>query len=204
MEFWQLISKRIDSYMTNKMGLSQDEAARLRSRYLEAQGTTLKGLMRDFDIDPSDYLAYVHQLDYPRLIQPDPELRKSLESLPQTKYIFTNASAAHAYHVLDALGLTDQFRGVIDVVAMGYANKPDEIAYIRALELIGSPDPETCLMADDRLQNLLPAHAMGMTTVLVGPKTPGEADIHLDRLAELPSAMPSLLDGFRAEGAPHG
>jgi len=189
--------------MTHKMGLSPAEAGRLRSSYLEAQGTTLQGLMRDFEIDPSDYLTYVHKLDYPSLISPDSELRQVLESLPQKKYVFTNASAEHARNVLDALQLADLFSGIIDIVAVGYANKPDRIAYVRALELIGSPAPEVCLLADDHLENLRPAHAMGMTTVLVGSRTSQDVDVQIDRLAELPRALPHLMDGVRPEERLH-
>lgn len=180
--------------MTERMGLSVDEARRLRSAYLEAQGTTLKGLMGDFQIDPADYLTYVHQLDYHALLHPDPELRQALISLPQTKYVFTNASAEHAHNVLAALRLTDVFQGVIDIVAMGYANKPEATAYAFALEFVGAP-AEACLMADDRVANLLPAAALGMTTVLVGDGDSINVDISVDRLAHLPNALPQLLQG---------
>jgi len=199
---WRLISDRIDAYMTDRLGLSTAEAGRLRSSYLEAQGTTLHGLMGDFEIDPSDYLTFVHDLDYPSLLSPDRELRRVLESLPQTKYIFTNASAEHARNVLDALRLEDLFSGIIDIVAVDYANKPDRIAYVRALELIGAPDPEACLLADDRSVNLRPAHAMGMTTVLVGPGARQDVDAQIDCLAELPHALPHLLDAGQSDGRP--
>ncbi len=205
---WRLISDRIDDYMIDRMELPPEEARRLRSNYLEAQGTTLKGLMGDFDIDPSDYLTFVHQLDYPSLIHPDAELRQMLESLPQVKYVFTNASAEHARKVLAALGLTDVFSGIIDIVALGYANKPEHLAYVRALELIGSPDPQGCLMADDRLENLLPARAMGMTTVLVGSGAgmgvDAGVDVRIDRLADLPSVLPHLRDGPQPQGTRRG
>jgi len=196
---WRLISDRIDAYMTDRLGLSTAEAGRLRSSYLEAQGTTLQGLMRDYEIDPSGYLTFVHDLDYPSLLGPDSELRQVLESLPQTKYIFTNASAEHARNVLDALQLEDLFSGIIDIVAVDYANKPDRMAYVRALELIGGPPPEVCLLADDRLVNLRSAHAMGMTTVLVGSGPGQDVDAQIDRLSELPHALPHLLDGNQFE-----
>lgn len=201
---WELVSKRIDAYMTDRLGLPGDEASRLRALYLEAQGTTLKGLMRDFAIDPSDYLAYVHQLDYESLIHPDPQLRAALEGLPQTRVVFTNASAAHAAHVLAALEIEDLFSDIIDIVALQYANKPDREAYVKALDLLGSPAPEHCLLADDRLVNLLPAKDMGMTTVLVGPNKQPGADVYIDHLSQLPDALPRLMDGTSPNGDRHG
>ena len=201
---WQIISERIDAYMTDRLGLPLEEARRLRSVYLDAQGTTLKGLMGDFELDPSDYLAYVHQLDYSAFIHPDPVLRSALESLPQAKVVFTNASADHARYVLAALKLTDLFSEIIDIVALGYANKPDEEAYLRALDLIGSPAPASCLLADDRLVNLVPAKDLGMTTVLVGPANGSGADVHIERLSDLPRAMPQLLGGLPFSRNSHG
>lgn len=201
---WKRISKRIDAYMADRMGIPPGEAKRLRSSYLEAQGTTLRGLMQDFNIDPLDYLTFVHQLDYQAVILPDPELRSALESLPQAKYVFTNASASHAQSVLAALRMTDAFSGIIDIVAIGYANKPEPLAYTRALELIGSPSPETCLLADDRIENLRPAKAMGMTTVLVGGRALEGADLQIEHLAELPNALPRLLEAAHHEHCPDG
>jgi putative hydrolase of the HAD superfamily len=192
---WRVVSDRIDSYMTDRLGLSSEEAQRLRTLYLDTQGTTLRGLMRDFQIDPPAYLDYVHQLDYERLIQFDPALRHALEALPQQKVVFTNASADHARKVLAALHLTDLFSGLVDIVALDYANKPEPEAYTRALALIGESHASACLIADDRIRNLLPARAMGMMTVLVGSGPTDEVDARIDRLADLPSALPSLLDG---------
>ena len=190
--------------MVNRIGLSPKEARTLRASYVGMHGTTLTGLMGDFPIDPADYLTYVHQLDYEALIHPDPELRRALEVLPQARYVFTNGSAEHARNTLDALRLTDLFRGIIDIVALDYANKPDPKSYTRALALIGAPDPEACLLADDRIQNLGAASALGMTTVLVGPGPSEAADARVDRLADLPNALPWLLDPIFPADDGHG
>jgi putative hydrolase of the HAD superfamily len=200
---WEQISTRIDAYMRERLGLSSAEITFRRQRYVSAFGTTLTGLMHDFDIDPADYLEFVHQVDYAALLKPDPELREALLALPQSKSIFTNASREHALHVLEAVGLGGLFEHIIDIVSLDYRNKPLPEAYVRAVTLAGASTANACLMADDRPVNLAPARELGMTTVLVGPGPSQAADIHLGRLAELPQAIAALVGSPAGSRADH-
>jgi putative hydrolase of the HAD superfamily len=197
---WEQITGRIDAYMSQKLGLSAAEIALRRAEYVATFGTTLTGLMRDFSIEPVDYLEFVHQVDYRAVLKPDKLLRQALLSLPQAKAIFTNASRDHAEHVLAALGLQGVFNHILDIVSLGYVNKPMPEAYQRAVALVGADSPRACLMADDRAINLAPARDLGMTTVMVGPGASNQADVHLVRLADLPQALPELLRFPHATG----
>jgi putative hydrolase of the HAD superfamily len=72
----------------------------------------------------------------------------------------------HAERVLDRLGVGRHFAGVFDIVAAGYLPKPERAAYeglIRAHAL----DPLRAALIEDLPRNLVPAAALGMTTVLV-------------------------------------
>jgi len=130
-------------------------------------------------------------------IGPDPELRQLLLSLPQKKWIFTNADSGHARRVLDVLGLQDLFIGIVDVRAIQFACKPEAEAYDRAMRLAGEIDPHNCVMLDDSPRNLAPAHELGFFTVLVGMAEPDPAaDRSVRNLTELPNTAPELwLDG---------
>jgi putative hydrolase of the HAD superfamily len=71
---------------------------------------------------------------------------------------------------------------MFDIIASGYAPKPDNAAFDRFFSHTGA-DPARAAMFEDLARNLAPAHQRGMTTVLVrsgrdwGPIA-GESDGH--------------------------
>ena len=81
--------------------------------------------------------------------------------------IFTNASRTHAERVLDVLGVRHHFDQIVDVGDMEYKSKPEPSSYRRICDMLDRP-PETCILVEDNVRNLLPAKELGMTTVLVG------------------------------------
>lgn len=191
---WTAIGERIQTYVMNRLGVSYDEATRLRRSYFEQYGTTLNGLWHLHAVDPHDYLAFVHDIPLESMIRPDPDLRSMLQTLPQKRVVFTNASRAHAERVLAALDVASEIDSIIDLVALEMVNKPEAPAYERALGLAGETDPHRCVLADDLPQNLLPARALGMTTVLVGARqADGGCDLRIERIADLTRALPDLL-----------
>ncbi len=190
---WGAIKDRMNQYMQELLGLPLEQVTALRQAYLENFGTTLRGLQHNYQVDPDAYLAYVHNLPLEEYIQPDPELRATLLSLPQRRWVFTNADADHARRVLSRLGMVDCFEGIVDIRATGYVCKPEEIAYQRALALAGESDPQRCVLFDDALRNLIPARALGFHTVLVGRDGPNpKVDHSLASLDDLRQAMPGL------------
>ncbi len=169
---WPEIKRRIGAYMTERMGIPSQEAARLREHYLKTCGTTLRGLQRYHNVDSDDFLAFVHDLPLDHYLKPDPTLRPLLLHLPAQRWIFTNADAAHARRVLRFLNLEDCFDGLIDVRALGWLAKPETEAYQRAQTLAGNPPPEACLLLDDSPRNTLGALHCGWHAVLISPYAP--------------------------------
>jgi putative hydrolase of the HAD superfamily len=197
---WPAIRDRMSEYMVERLGLPMEEVIPLRRQYFETYGTTLRGLQVHFQVDADDFLAYVHDLPLERYIQPNAGLAAILGSLPQRKWIFTNADEAHARRVLKVLGLADCFQGIADVRALHFYCKPEQEAYLRALSLAGETEAERCVLFDDSPRNLAPAAALGFTTVLVAinapavQTTPDLAGINyvIPSLACLPLALPQL------------
>lgn len=195
---WTAIRDRMHTYMAELVALPSNEIEALRQNYLDSYGTTLRGLQIHYQIDTDKYLAYVHDLPLAKFIHPDPDLNMLLSSLPQRKYIFTNADVQHARRVLDILQIQNWFEQIIDIRALGFICKPDPNAYKRALEIAGITKPEECILFDDALRNLKPARELGWYTVLVGD-TRGDsgADQSIRSLHELFQAMPQLWDSLR-------
>jgi len=147
---WEMIRTRMQHYMLEEMGLPPEQVPELRHRLWKQYGTTLRGLQAEFEVDVEDFLDYVHDVPVEEHIPVDSNLYRVLQELPHRKFIFTNAYTAHAKRVLDHLGVSDQFEGIIDIYAM--------MPYI----------PEKCLLVDDSPDNLATAKALGMATMSIG------------------------------------
>lgn len=190
---WEAILTRMHAYMHKIVNLPEEQLSALRQQYLETYGTTLMGLQQHYHVNTDEYLAYVHDLPLEQFIQPDPALRQLLLSLPQQRWIFTNADINHARRVLNLLGTQDCFEGIIDVHAIQFKPKPTLPAYQTALQLSGQQDPAHCILLDDAPRNLAPAREMGFFTILVGTdQAHPAAHLSIRSLHHLPEAMPEL------------
>lgn len=168
------IIERILHYMVHKVGIPADDVPAKRLIYNQQHGTALRGLMHEFHIDPTEYLAFVHDLNLSDFFGASPPLARMLEEIPLRKVIFTNADQPHAERVLNTLQVRPFFDQIFDIVALSYKNKPDPLAYKQVLNLLGVPG-ECCIMVDDTPRNLIPAKDLGMTTILVDGAGPAMA-----------------------------
>ncbi|MFH1634240.1 MAG: pyrimidine 5'-nucleotidase [Chloroflexota bacterium] len=190
---WKAIRQRIDLYLHARMGLPLDEIPQLRHDFFVNHGTTLRGLQIHYQVDPVDYLNFVHDLPLRDYLQPDPELREMLLSMPRRRWIFTNSDAGHAHRVMSILGIEECFEGMVDVWAMEPHCKPRREAYQLALDLTGVADPGACALLDDSTRNLAPAREMGFFTVLVGHNgSHPAADRSLIDIHDLPKVVPEF------------
>ena len=194
---WSAIRDRMGEYMAERLGLPRDEIPALRRQYFETYGTTLRGLQKHYQVDADDYLAYVHDVPLDAYLHQDERLRELLLSLPQHRWIFTNADSHHAARVLQKIGVSDCFEGIIDVRAIGFACKPEREAYLRAMALANESDPRNCVLLDDSPVNLAGAHELGMITILVGQNgSHPAATFALPNLSKLREVMPQLWTVF--------
>ncbi len=195
---WDAIRQRMSLYMHERLGMSWDVIPTLRRHYFETYGTTLRGLQLHHQVDADDYLNYVHDLPVHDFIQPDPELRQMIVTLPLRRFIFTNADRDHAQRVLEVLGVADCFQAIIDVRAIQFYCKPEPEAYRIALHLAQVDSPQRCIYLDDSLANLTAARAMGFFTILVGQEEPEpQVDLSIRYVKDLRSRMPQLWDNHR-------
>jgi putative hydrolase of the HAD superfamily len=164
-DLFSQIDIRMRSYIARFLGLDLDEAYALQKKYFSEYGTSMRGLMDLHGLDPAPFLAHVHDIDV-SILDPAPLLEKALSALPGRKLVFTNASVAHARRVLDRLGVDHHFNDIFDIVAAEYRPKPEPEIYRKLIEQ-HVIDPRRTVMVEDMARNLLPAAALGMTTVWV-------------------------------------
>jgi putative hydrolase of the HAD superfamily len=159
------VDRRIGEFIADLLQVDAAEARRLQKQYFQEYGTTLRGLMTHHGMTPAAFLDYVHAIDVTPVPQ-SPALGQALAALEGRKLIFTNGSVAHAERVMARLGVGHHFEGVFDIVAADYQPKPNPATYAAMIARHGV-DPRAAAMFEDLPRNLVPAHALGMTTVLV-------------------------------------
>jgi putative hydrolase of the HAD superfamily len=115
-------------------------------------------------IDPQDFLKYVHDICIEKYLQADARLDAMLVRLPQTKAIFTNAPADYARRVLRVLGIAKHFADIFDINFIAYQSKPAQTAYAKVVGALPVRSEE-CLIVEDTARNLAPAKKLGMKTV---------------------------------------
>ena len=155
----------MNQYICERLSLSPEGAAELRRTYFREHGTTLRGLMTRDDIDPHEFLAFVHDIDL-ACVPPDPALAAALKELGGRKIVHTNGSTRHAQRLLDHLELSQSFCGIVDIVAADFDPKPALAGYQLLLRRHAVAAP-TALMVEDIARNLAPAAGLGMTTAWV-------------------------------------
>ncbi|MEL6549069.1 MAG: pyrimidine 5'-nucleotidase [Pseudomonadota bacterium] len=170
------IERRMASFISRRLSVSDEAAHDLRSRYWANHGTTLAGLMAHHDVEPGEFLADVHDIDFTGLA-PHPPLADALDLLPGRKIIFTNGDVPYARNVLTAIGLAESFDALYGIEHARYIPKPAAEAFEAIIALDGLA-PERAVMFEDTQRNLEVPHALGMTTVYVGPDAAAGPHVH--------------------------
>ena len=160
-----LIDERMGAYIQRLLECDAAEARRVQKSHFHTHGTTLAGLMKEHGVDPHDFLDDVHAIPLDRVTR-DERLAGALTRLPGRKFVFTNGDAPYARRVLEAIGVDEHFDELHDIHASELKPKPDPHGYLLLCERFGI-DPAQALLADDMVQNLRPAKALGMTTIWV-------------------------------------
>lgn len=190
---WDAIGDRINLFMVEHLSINPGEVQCIRDEFLQSYGTTLHGLMANYDADPHEYLDFVHDIPLEDYLRPNPELKRMLQILPLRRIVFTNASSGHASRVLRRLGIENQIDAIVDLLVMNLRHKPQAEAYQIAMAVAEEENASACLLVDDRIENLLPGASLGMTTVLVSRDASNSAaDFQIETITDLIDAVPDF------------
>ncbi len=159
------IDIRIGKYISDFLKIDPAEARIIQKSYFKEHGTTLRGLMEVHEINPQNFLDFVHDIDFSPL-KTNHDLNAVLTMLPGRKLIFTNADVPYSKKVLAHLGIDHHFEHIYDIVEANYVPKPFSTAYDRLIEL-HNITPKSTIFFEDIARNLVPAADLGMTTVWV-------------------------------------
>jgi len=162
------VDVRMTDYICSLLNISRESACQIQKNFYRDYGTTLRGLMNCYQVDPDEFLDHVHNIDYSWLA-PNPALAAAIACLDGRKLIFTNGSRRHAENVLKQLGLDRIFDKIFDIKDADYIPKPEHAPYrqfLRDYDIM----PQHAVMFEDLAYNLQAPKALGMRTVLVVPE----------------------------------
>src|SRR5262245_16060575 len=80
------VDQRIGAFVSKLLALPPDQARAVQKGYLAKYGTTLRGLMVEHQVQPAEYLGFVHDIDVTR-VPPNPVLDAVLGRLPGRKIV---------------------------------------------------------------------------------------------------------------------
>ena len=159
----------IGDYVADFVGVSGDEAQRLRQKYWLRYGATLLGLVRHHGVRAAHFLEETHRM--PGLearLRTSAHDRAVLGRLPGRKIILTNAPRDYAMRVLRTLRLLRHFDAVVTIEDMSMFGqlrpKPDARMFRRLVAQL-KVDPTRCVLVEDTLVHLKAARSLGMRTV---------------------------------------
>jgi len=162
------INQAMSDYVARHLDLSFEAACALRSHYWRRYGATLLGLVRHHGVKAAHFLEQTHLLpgleDRLRCSAHD---RAALKRLPGRKLILTNAPRAYAMRVLDTLGLTRCFDGVVcieDMHMFGHPRPKPDARMFRHLTARLKVPAHRCVLVEDTLDHQRSARRVGMRT----------------------------------------
>ena len=156
------VDKKMSAYISKKLNINLIKAKELQKRYFYESGTTLAGLMKHDNIDPNEFLEFVHDIDISWLPK-DKMLRNELIKIKEKKIIFTNGSHSHVKNVTEQLGISDLFDDVFAITDANFIPKPLKAPYKKLIEKFNI-EPTKSILIEDIAHNLEQAKNLGMKT----------------------------------------
>jgi putative hydrolase of the HAD superfamily len=152
-------------FVSERLGITPEEAISTRNRLWHKYGSTLRGLMDEYGVPPHEFLDHTHAIDLSP-VPKDAVLVERLARLPGRKFIFSNTARSFGARMVEHLGLGPHFDGVFVIEDSGFRPKPDARAFDSFFKK-HDVDPSTACMFEDTLPNLEAARGFGMATVWI-------------------------------------
>ena len=156
------IDKRMAAYISKKLNVDLIKAKEIQKKNFYETGTTLSGLMKNNNVDPHEFLEFVHDIDISWLPK-DLLLREELIKIKEKKYIFTNGSHSHVKNITNQLGIEDLFDGAFAITDADFIPKPSIEPYKKLIKKFDL-DPKKSILIEDIAHNLEQAKNLGMKT----------------------------------------
>ena len=153
----------MNQYISSTLKISIEEASKLRSQYWDEYGATLQGLIKNYNIDPIDFLDKTHTIsNFKDLVIPMPSLNETLTLADGKKIIYTNAPKNYTYQVLKICEIEKYFDEVFTIEDSDFRPKPNKDSmklFIKKYNI------REAYFVDDVKENLKTAKQFGLATI---------------------------------------
>ena len=78
------VDKRMSEFISSKLNISKEEARKIQKNYFVEYNTTLNGMIKNHEIDASEFLEFVHDIDL-SFLKKDKQLDEEIEKLMEKK-----------------------------------------------------------------------------------------------------------------------
>ena len=181
----------ITQFVQNTIQCSRKEADAIRIQYHDKYGTTLNGMIANYQTDPNEYFDYIHSQE--NIVPPErnSDLEKLLGQIKGPKYIFTNGRMDWCLKGIQHMGIDTYFKEIFDIQYFNWQNKPAPSIYSELQNtLLGKHPGFQFLFLDDKEVNLTPAKELGWHTVWISPgNTANSFDHRFDTINDLCQAI---------------
>ena len=162
---FQQVHQLMGKFIQEFLNIDLQKAKEIQKKYYKEHGTTLRGMMNNYGVDPDHFLEEVHKLDY-SIVSSNDKLNKELKKLKGKKIIYTNANMTHTLNVLERIKLSNFFDEIFDIKMANYIPKPEIEPYKQIIKDFNL-NPSTSAMFDDIAKNLVPAKKVGFTSIWI-------------------------------------
>jgi len=143
--------------------MSIEEASKLRAQYWDKYGATLQGLIKNYNIDPIDFLNKTHTIsNFHDLVIPMPFLKETLSLADGSKIIYTNAPKSYTNQVLKICGIEEYFDEVFTIEDSNFIPKPNTDSMSLFIKKYNIKE---AFFVDDVKENLKAAKQFGLSTI---------------------------------------
>jgi putative hydrolase of the HAD superfamily len=157
----------MNTYVSEKLQISHQDAHKIRDQYWKVYGTTLKGMMENHSVDPKEFLLNTHDTEkLSKFVKQSHALENALKKIKGQKIVFTNAPLHYAIAIIKSLNIQKHFSAIYSIESTQYNPKPSIYAFRKILRQIGKKAHQ-CVMVEDDIANLKTAYKIGMKTILV-------------------------------------
>lgn len=188
-------------YLMDKFGYSLEKALDLLAHYrMKYDGMAIHGLVRELGVNAADFENYLFKnSDLAWKLKADLKLREMLDKINSRRYVLTNSGIDHALMVLDALGITQSFHGIIyiDYNQPNFTTKPSPQVYQSAMMLVNVRNPQSIDYLDDDPKFAMAGKKIGWNAWLLDTRRDSRLcpDSNLPcihSIYDLPTALPML------------
>ena len=162
---FQQVHQLMGKFIQKFLNIDLQKAKEIQKKYYKKHGTTLRGMMDNYGVDPDHFLEEVHKLDY-SIVSSNDKLNEELKKLKGKKIIYTNANMKHTLNVLERIKLSNFFDEIFDIKMANYIPKPEMKPYEQIIKDFDL-NPSTSAMFDDIAKNLVPAKKVGFTSIWI-------------------------------------